>query len=151
MSPSRDLKAEETALRSVIDVLIDSQEGFQKVGEEIKDEALKPWFLTESLRRAQFRGDLETILHQEGVHDIKEHGTVVGTVNRVWGEIKAKLGGGDHAILSAAEEGEDAAKRAYDEALGSYLSSDVRELLTNQAAHIREAHDFVKVARDNRR
>lgn len=147
--PSKDLKIEESTLRSVIDILIDSQEGFQKIGEELKDETLKRWFLAESLQRAQFRGDLETVLHQEGVHDIKEGGTVEGTVNRVWGELKAKLGGGDHTILATAEEGEDAAKEAYAKALENYLPHSVRQLLTTQAAHIQESHDFIRAARDS--
>ena len=150
-NPSKDLKVEESTLRSVIDILIDSQEGFQKIGDELKDESLKRWFLAESLRRAEFRGDLETVLHQEGVHDIKEGGTAAGTVNRVWGELKAKLGGGEHTILATAEEGEDAAKKAYGEALETHLPHPVRELLTRQAAHIQESHGFVKAARDSRK
>jgi uncharacterized protein (TIGR02284 family) len=146
--PSKDLKVEESSLRSVIDILIDSQDGFQKIAEELEDEGLKRWFLEESLRRAEFRGDLETILHQEGVHDIEEGGTAAGTVNRVWVELKAKLGGGDHTILATAEEGEDAAKAAYAEALATFLPHPVRELLTRQGAHIEESHDFIKAARD---
>jgi len=81
-SPSKDLKETESALRSVIQVLIDAQDGFQKFGEQIKSESLKEYFLAESLTRAQFRGVLESILHQEGVHDVKESGTAVGTVRR---------------------------------------------------------------------
>ena len=44
-SPSKDLKETESYLRSVIQTLIDGQEGFKKIGEEIKDEALKEYFL----------------------------------------------------------------------------------------------------------
>ena len=80
--PSNTLKEEEETLRLVIDSLIDGQEGFQKLGNEIKDESLKRYFLAESLKRAQFRGDLESILHQEGVHDIKEKGTAAAVVYR---------------------------------------------------------------------
>ena len=47
-SPSKDLRETESALRSVIEALIDGQEGFKKFGEEIKDEALKEYFLAES-------------------------------------------------------------------------------------------------------
>ena len=96
-SPSKDLKETESALRSVIQVLIDGQEGFKKIGEQIKDEALKEYFLAESLTRAQFRGVLESILHQEGVHDVKESGTAAGTFLRAWGDLKSALGGGDPA------------------------------------------------------
>ena len=80
-NPSTTLQELESTLRLVIETLIDGQEGFQKIGDNLKDETLKRYFLAESLCRAQFRGELETVLHQEGVHDIHERGTASGTVN----------------------------------------------------------------------
>jgi uncharacterized protein (TIGR02284 family) len=150
-NPSNTLLEVEEALRLVIESLIDAQEGFQKIGDELKDETLKVYFLAESLKRAQFRGDLETVLHQEGVHDIKESGTVAGTIHRVWGDLKAKLGGGDHALLESAEQGEDAAKKAYADALDRELPLPIRTLLETQQAHIESSHDYVKAARDSRK
>ena len=128
-SPSKDLKETESALRSVIQSLIDGQEGFKKIGEQIKDEALKEYFLAESLTRAQFSGVLESILHQEGVHDVKESGTAVGTVRRAWGDLKSALGAGDQSLLSTAEEGEDEAVEAYAKATETYLPLPVRQVL----------------------
>src|ERR1700709_506670 len=98
------------ALLSVINTLLDSQKGFAEIGDHLKDETVKRYFLAESLKRAQFRGDLEEVLHQNGVHDINESGTAAGTLTRMWGDLKAKLGGGDHALLESAEQAEDAAK-----------------------------------------
>ena len=149
-NPSHTAQSVEETLYSVIEILHDSQEGFQKIGEEIKDPVLKAYFLDESLRRAEFRGELETLLRDQGVHDIKEKGTAGGSLRRVWGELKVKMGGGDHALLSTAEEGEDAAVHAYDEALAnSDLPLPVRKTLSTQSAHIQASHDFVKAARDN--
>jgi uncharacterized protein (TIGR02284 family) len=147
-NPSRALQKVEDTLRSVIDSLIDGQEGFQKIGEELKDETLKRYFLAESLQRAQFRGDLETVLHHEGMHDIKESGSLTSTLERAWGDVKAKLGGGDHALLETAEQGEDAAKKAYEDALQKELPLPVRQVLSSQSAHIQTSHDYVKAARD---
>src|ERR1700748_922329 len=95
------------ALNSLISTLLDSQKGFADIGEHLKDETLKRYFLAESLKRASFRGDLEEVLHQNGVHDIKESGTTAGSLHRAWGDLKAKLGGGDHTLLETAEKGED--------------------------------------------
>jgi|SRR5215831_584811 len=150
-SPSKDLKEVESALRSVIQALIDGQDGFKKIGEEIKDETLKEYFLAESLTRAQFRGTLESILHQEGVHDIKESGTAAGTIRRAWGGLKSTLGGGDASLLSTAEEGEDEAVEAYAKALEAYLPLPVRQVLATQAAHIEKSHEFVRAARDTKK
>ncbi|HXS77402.1 MAG TPA: PA2169 family four-helix-bundle protein [Terracidiphilus sp.] len=150
-SPSKDLKEVESALRSVIQALIDGQEGFKKIGQQLKDEALRDYFLAESLTRAQFRGVLESILHQDGVHDVKESGTAAGTVLRAWSDIKATFGGGDSSLLSTAEEAEDQTVAAYNKAIDSYLPLPVRQILTTQSAHIEKSHEFIKAARDTKK
>jgi uncharacterized protein (TIGR02284 family) len=144
-------KGVEETLRSVIQTLIDGQEGFQKIGEHLKDETLRYYFAAESLKRAEFRGDLEESLHQEGVHDVKEQGTVMGTVERTWGDLKAHLGGGDHTLLATSEELEDAAVEAYETALKNELPLPIKQLLTSQYAHIGASHDYVRAARDSRK
>ncbi|HEU4634974.1 MAG TPA: PA2169 family four-helix-bundle protein [Edaphobacter sp.] len=136
------------ALTSVIKILIDGQKGFAEIGDHLKDENLKRHFLAESLKRARFRGDLEEVLHQNGFHDVKESGTTVGTLHRVWSDLKAKLGGGDHALLATAEEGEDAAKDAYEDVLKQDLPLPVRQILAEQQAHILSSHEYVKSYRD---
>jgi uncharacterized protein (TIGR02284 family) len=141
-------KEVEDTLRSVIQVLIDGQEGFQKIGGHLHDETLRRYFAAESLKRAQFRADIEQALHQDGVHDVKEKGTASGTVHRTWAEIKAQLGGGDHTLLETSEAGEDAAKKAYQEALEKELPFPIKQMLTTQYAHIQSSHDYVKAARD---
>lgn len=136
------------ALEAVIRVLHDSQKGFADIGDHLKDESLKHYFLNESLKRASFRGDLEEFLHQSGVHDIAESGTATGTVFRVWGDLKAKLGGGDSALLATAEKAEGEVTAAYADALASELSHPLREMLANQQAHIYAAREYVRSHRD---
>ncbi|MEO6911667.1 MAG: PA2169 family four-helix-bundle protein [Edaphobacter sp.] len=138
----------ERVLVSVINTLQDSQKGFADIGDHLTDETLKRYFLTESLKRASFRGDLEETLHQNGVHDINETGTTTGTLHRVWCDLKAKLGGGDHGLLETAEKGEDEAKKAYADALDQELPLPIRELLAEQQAHILTSHDYVRSHRD---
>jgi len=141
-------KEVQDTLRAVIQSLIDGQEGFQQIGEHLKDDTLKRYFMAESLKRASFRGELETLLHDEGVHDVKESGTVSGTIHRTWGDLKAHLGRGDHTLLETSEQAEDAAKKAYKEALEKELPLPVKQLLTSQYGHIQTSHDYVKAARD---
>jgi uncharacterized protein (TIGR02284 family) len=141
----------EENLRSVIQSLIDGQEGFLKIGEHLTDETLRRYFAAESLKRAQFRGDLEQVLHREGVHDVKEKGTVGGAVHRAWGDLKAHLGGGDHTLLETAESGEDTAKKAYKDALEKEWPLPIKQILDTQYAHIQTSHDYVKAARDSRK
>lgn len=140
----------EKVLLDVIKILQDGQKGFADIGEHLKDETLKRYFLAESLKRANFRAELENELHRAGMADVKESGTTSGALHRTWGDIKAKLGGGDHALLATAEQGEDSAKKAYEKALEHNLPLPIRQLLTEQQAHINNSHDYVKSHRDSK-
>jgi len=142
-------KEMERVLLDVIKVLQDGQKGFADIGEHLKDETLKRYFLAESLKRANFRAELENELHRAGMADVKESGSTSGALHRVWGDLKAKLGkDSDHDLLETAEQGEDVAKKAYKDALEHNLPLPVRQLLTEQQAHIISSHDYVKSHRD---
>jgi len=138
----------ESALYSVIDILEDGQKGMAEIGERLKHEGLKHFFLAESLKRANFRGELENELHRHGVADVHETGTVTGALHRAWAGLKAALGGGDHTLLETAEQGEDEAKQAYSDALEHELPLPLRQLLTEQQSHILLSHDFVRDQRN---
>lgn len=138
----------EKVLLDVIKTLEDGQKGFAEIGEHLKDDTLKRYFLAESLKRANFRAELENELHRAGMADVKESGSVSGALHRSWGELKAKLGGGDHTLLATAEQGEDAAKKAYKDALEQELPLPIRQLLTEQQAHVNNSHDYVRNHRD---
>jgi len=138
----------ESALKAVINTLEDGQKGMAAIGEYLQDERLKVYFLAESLKRANFRGELENELHRHGVADVHETGTAAGALHRAWAKIKVGLGGGDPTLLETAEEGEDEAVAAYKDALHRELPMPLRELLSNQQKHILLSHDFVREQRD---
>lgn len=145
---SSKLKETEGVLKEVINVLEDSQKGFAHLGEHLKDDQLKRYFMAESLKRASFRGELESELHRDGVHDVNETGTTAGTLHRIWGDLKAKIGVSDHELLATAEQGEDVAKKTYEDALSQELPAPVREILQTQQRHVLTSHDYVKHHRD---
>jgi uncharacterized protein (TIGR02284 family) len=135
----------ELVLKSLINVLQDSQKGFADIGEHLKDETLRHYFLAESLNRANFRAELENELHRAGVHDVHETGTTTGKLHRLWGDLKAKIVKGDHELLVTAEQGEDVAKKAYADALEQKdLPLPLRQLLAEQQAQVNSSHDYVR-------
>ena len=146
---SQKNKEMEDVLLDVIKVLIDGQKGFADIGEHLKDETLKRYFLAESLKRANFREELKNELWRAGMADVNESGTTVASVHRAWGDLKAHLGAGsDHQLLATSEQGEDVAKKAYEKALGHDLPLPIRQLLTEQQAHVNSSHDYVRNHRD---
>ncbi len=136
-------------VRSVIQVLHDGQKGLAAIGSELKDESAKHFLLQETQVRAEYAAELENELHRLGVRDVNEGGTAAGTVERVWGDLKAKLGGGDSTLLETAEQGEDAAKAKYAEALTETLPGNIAHLLRDQQTHVLESHDKIRSLRDS--
>jgi uncharacterized protein (TIGR02284 family) len=132
-------------VKTVIQVLHDSHKGFSDIGEHLKDAQAKRFFMEEANVRHTFEHELKNAVG--ATEDVG--GTAAGSMHRAWGDLKSNLGGGDHTLLETAEQGEDAAKKAYEEALKSTdVSGPVRELLMRQQTHIRQAHDRVRSLRD---
>ena len=148
MPESIDQEKVKATLGKLIDMLRDSHQGFTELEKNIKDPAVRTFFLKETQARANFSGELENELHRLGVKDVEQSGMLSGRVHRVWGELKAKLGGGDKTLLDTAEQGEDVAKKAYELALGEHLPTDIRDVLLAQQAHVQQSHDQVKAFRD---
>lgn len=134
----------ESSLKSVINVLEDGQKGMAEIGEHLEDPVLRRYFLVESLRRANFRAELENVLHRQGIHDVHETGTAAGALYRAWAGLKAKLGGGDHTLLETAAEGESETREVYRDALVRDLPAPVCQLLTEQQSHILTAGDYIR-------
>jgi uncharacterized protein (TIGR02284 family) len=136
-----------SAIYTVIQSLIDSQEALVEIGEKLEDQDMKRFFLSESLKRAEFRGELESVLNREGVGNLRRSMAEPGTVQRALANLRLKQrDAGSHTLLATAEQGEDAAREAYSNAIKASLPAPIRQLLTLQASHIEETYDFVKAA-----
>jgi uncharacterized protein (TIGR02284 family) len=134
-------------VKEVIEVLNDGHKGLMDFAQHIKDPQVKAFFVKESQTRAEFAYELQTAAGFKS----DENGTSSGAVHRFWGDVKAKLGGGDHTLLATAEQGEDSAKEAYKKALAEAdISAVVRETLMKQQVHIQQSHDQVKAFRDRK-
>jgi uncharacterized protein (TIGR02284 family) len=77
--------------------------------------------------------------------------TGLGKIYRAWMDVKNTFTGDDRqSVLDSCEGGEDAALKAYKEALSSdaEMGSTVRQLITSQQAELKTAHDAIKKYRD---
>jgi uncharacterized protein (TIGR02284 family) len=88
------------------------------------------------------------VLTKFGKAEKKESGTVAGALHRAWIDTKVGLGAGDKSILESVEKGEDEARDAYREAVGSNLPPEAADVVSRQARSVQTAHDQVKTLRD---
>ena len=137
-------------LNDLIEINNDRVAGFEKAIADIKDENidLKEIFQGYALQSRKNGQELAALV---GNADEVETGTSTsGNLHRTWIDVKSLFGGSDRAsILSEAERGEDAIKKAYQDALADGgLPADATATVSNQAQEINAAHDRIKTMRD---
>jgi len=135
-------------IEKLIETCKDGENGYRDAAEHVKRHDLKTFFLSQSLERAKFAGELQAELPRLGEHDKKDSGSVSAALHRAWLDTKANLGGGDHTILESVERGEDSAKESYEKALSGSLPANVAEIVRRQASSVKSAHDRVRDLRD---
>ena len=136
-------------LQHLIETCRDGQNGARFAAEHSTSPDLKKFFDELSLRRGQAAGDLEAELQRLGKHDPDREGTTKGSLHRAWFELKSKLGAGDdHGVLDWMEQGEDYAKKQFQEALQEKLPNDVRDVVQRVSQEVMTAHDKVRDLRD---
>lgn len=145
-----DLKKTHDLTHNLIECCRDSQQAYLDAAQHIGDSRLRHYFNERALERAQFAGELSDELRNVGEHDLKSEGSTGGAIRRAWMDVKSRLGGGDHAILSSLEACEDQIRHAYEDALKGELTREMDALVRTQAQSIYNSHDYIKSIRDRR-
>jgi uncharacterized protein (TIGR02284 family) len=137
-------------VNNLIEANHDSQQGYKDAAEKIGDPKLRTFFNERSIERGQYAAELQNELQRLGKNDVSNSGSAMGTIRRAWMDLKANLGGGDHAILTSLEAAEDAVKQAYQEALRETLPGNLSSIVRTQAQNIFSAHDYIRSLRDSK-
>ncbi len=138
-----------STLNNLIETNKDGQNGFKESAEGVERSDLKTLFYDFSQQRSQFAGELQSLVRDLG-GDPENAGSVSAALHRGWINIKSAVTGKDDgAILNEAERGEDAAKKAYKDALAEDLPANVRTVVQKQADAVLAAHDKVRDLRDS--
>lgn len=135
-------------LERLIETCRDGETGYLHAASVVRDSELKGYFQQQSLERARFRAELTEAVKQLGEPHPDTSGSSAALLHRAWFELKDDLGGGDHTLLESVEQGEDGAKHSYESALESKLPTGIHELVRNQYASVKDAHDRVRSWRD---
>lgn len=139
-------------LNDLIAINNDRIEGYEKAAEEIKatDVDLQAIFNKMADESRKYKTELTAAVTRLGAEP--EQGTTgLGKIYRAWMDIKTAFTGKDRqSVLNSCEYGEDAAQKAYREALASdaEIDADTRQLITSQQASLKESHDLIKKYRD---
>ena len=141
-----------TVLNDLIRINNDGVVGYEKAADEARDidVDLRAIFSRMSEESRQYAAELTQEVVKLG-GDPATGTTNSGKIYRVWMDLKATFTGNSRqAILENCEYGEDAAQKAYDSALKSdaEMTSDIRQLISNQKSSLKTSHDVIKKYRD---
>lgn len=137
-------------INDLIEINNDRVAGFEKVIADINDVNIDLKTLFQGYAEQSRKNGQELAAIVGSVEKVETGNSVAGTLHRAWIDVKSLFGGSDRAsILSEAERGEDAIKKAYKDALSSSeLPSSAVETVSSQAQKINAAHDQIKALRD---
>ena len=139
-------------LNDLVQINNDRIEGYEKAAEETKDidVDLKTIFIKMAEESIKYKTELVNEISKLGGEPATGT-TGLGKIYRVWMDVKATFTGKDRqSVLEACEFGEDAAQKAYRDALASdaEIDADTRQLITSQQASLKTSHDIIKRYRD---
>ena len=131
-------------LNHLIQICLDSEEGFRQAAEGVETPELKTLFTEFSQQRAGLAADLQHEVVRLGEEPAVD-GTIMGAVHRGWLNLKSAVVSNDEkAIVNECERGEDVAKDAYEEILKDGLPDETELLVSRQYAVVKAAHDRVR-------
>ncbi len=137
-------------LNDLVEINNDRIVGYERALGELKDSDadLKALFTSMIDESRKIRIDLAGEVQALG-GEFEAGTTTSGKLYRAWMDVKAVFTGHDrHAVLSNCEFGEDAAQKAYKDALQEDLPGYIRTSLEAQKSMLRASHDKIKALRD---
>src|ERR1700760_4765905 len=138
-------------LNELIEINNDRTAGFEKAIADTKapNMDLKNIFWKYAHKARQFSQELTSLVSSEG-GDAETGTSASGSLHRAWIDVKAIFGASDReGILNEAERGEDAIKKAYQQALSEgELRGEAQNTVSTEAQQINAAHDRIKALRD---
>lgn len=137
-------RTEREVLHHLIEVCEDGERGFLAAADHVSAPGLKSLFTELAAERARFATDL--VPHLQRLGGRTDHGgSGAGTLHRGWIGLKSLVPGHtDHAIVTEAERGEQAALDAYEEALSGMLPPTATTLIEAQREAMQKANDRIR-------
>ncbi|WP_092051914.1 PA2169 family four-helix-bundle protein [Planctomicrobium piriforme] len=135
-------------LQDLIQINIDSRDGFKHASGAVEDLTLSTLFQSLAIQREEQADQLSQYVELNN-EQARKSGSVAASLHRSWMSIREALSSNNlYTVLAEAERGEDQIKAAYENALRSTAGSAVNDVLTRQYAQVKAAHDRIRDLRD---
>jgi uncharacterized protein (TIGR02284 family) len=138
-------------LNDLIKINNDRIEGYEKAIKDSQPDTNYDELFNRMIQQSRIiRQELSNEIRRMDGESETDGTTNSGKIYRTWMDVKSAFTGkSEKSALELCEFGEDAAQKAYEEALSSEdISNETRELLSRQKNELKESHDIIKAERD---
>ena len=138
-----------TAIKDVVAVCRDAEQGFRGAANAVKSPLLKSLFEEYSIQRGEFVNQLRQAARSLGM-EVEDASGLAGIIHAGWMELKSALSRHDeHQVLVETERIEDHSLRTYRDVLGLSISESIRIILVDQLAKVQLAHGRIRSLRES--
>lgn len=138
MSQNHDV----SKLDDLIVTTIDSVKGYERSAEIATEPRYVQLFRDLASERRQMVADLQAESRRRGGTP-NDFGSAAATIHRRWEDLRAALGGGDAAIVSEIERGEDYLKEEFERALNDeHIDPETHAVIAQCYGSVRRGHDM---------
>ncbi len=133
-------------LNHLVNIAEDGKEGYENAAENVEDSAIKSSFMLFAKSRSVYASQLREIINQLHGESEDTGGGSVGSLHRVWMDLKSTFTGGDtDAIINVCITGEEAAIKEYKLVLDdTQMLKSPRPILEKQLSGIEQALVSIK-------
>ena len=136
-------------LQSLILLNLDSLAELSESAERVDHPEIASLFRSIATERNAQAAELQSIVRYAGKEAVT-CGTPAGTFHNIWIDLRSAVSGNDsHAILAAAERGEDYINAAYENVLDRTYGFPLYATISQHSATVKASHDRIRVLRDS--
>jgi len=131
-------------LNDLIAIARDGKEFYEEAAQKVDDPDLRTLFARIATTKTQIVNELTTAVQAAGGKP-DDSGTIVGTMQQMYGRIRAALGEKEYGYVAELEESEDRLLEAFDEAArDADTPPAARDVVVRLLPEVRACHDVMR-------
>ncbi len=131
-------------LNDLISIARDGKDFYEEAAQKVEDTELRTLFARIATVKSQIVNDLSAAVQAAGGKP-ESSGTMVGSMQQMYGKVRATFGDKEYGYVAELEESEDRLLEAFDEAArDSDTPPAARDVVVRLMPEVRECHDVMR-------
>jgi uncharacterized protein (TIGR02284 family) len=132
-------------LNDLVSITRDGQDFYQHAAAKVSDPDLKALFGRIATIKAEIVTNLSAEIKAAGGANPTQSGTIVGELNKFYGDLRSMLGGKDYAYVAQLEQSEDRLVKAFEIARNDRdLAPSALAVLNRLEPQVRQCHELMR-------